>query len=62
MHAWGIGDKRTLSNAIGRDSFSMGADTEVDDDDAVFDGIETVEAAELMDENEDAGRSEYSTS
>lgn len=53
---------RTLSKAIGRDNFSIGAVTE-ELDEAVFDGIETVEAAELMDENDDAaGRSEYKTS
>lgn len=54
---------RTLSKAIGRDNFSMGAVTE-ELVDAVFDGIETVEAAELMEENDDAatGRSEYKTS
>lgn len=51
----------TLSKAIGRDNFSIGAETE-EPDDAVCDGIETVEAAELMDENDDAGRSEYNTS
>jgi hypothetical protein len=52
----------TLSKAIGRDNFSIGAETE-ELDDAVFDGIETVDAAELMDENDDAaGRSEYKTS
>lgn len=38
----------------------MGADTE--EDDAAVDGIDAVEAAELMDVNEDAGRSEYNTS
>lgn len=51
----------TLSKAIGRDSFSIGAETD-EPDDVVCDGIETVEAAELMDENDDAGRSEYNTS
>jgi hypothetical protein len=39
----------------------MGAETE-ELADAVFDGIETVEAAELMDECDVVGRSEYSTS
>lgn len=41
----------------------MGAETE-ELDDAVFDGIEMVDAAELMDVNDDAaaGRSEYKTS
>jgi hypothetical protein len=49
----------TFSKAIGRDNFSMGADEEADDE---CDGMETVEAAELMDERDDVGRSEYNTS
>lgn len=53
--------KFTLSKAIGRDNFSIGAETE-EPDDVVCDGIETVEAADEMDEKDDAGRSEYNTS
>lgn len=46
---------------MGRDNFSIGAETE-EADDAVCDGTEIVEAAELMDVNDDVGRSEYKTS
>lgn len=52
--------KFTLSKAIGRDNFSIGAETE-EPDEVVWDGIEAVEADE-MDEKDDAGRSEYNTS
>lgn len=53
--------KFTLSKAIGRDNFSIVAGTEEADD--ACDGIETVEAAEQMDEAEDViDRSAYSTS
>lgn len=52
----------TLSKAIGRDNFSMGAEAEEPDEDAA-DGIEADDdAAELTDENDDAGRSAYNTS
>lgn len=52
----------TLSKAIGRDNFSIGAEAEEPDEDAV-DGIEADDdAAVLMDENDDAGRSAYNTS
>jgi hypothetical protein len=53
--------QRTLSKAIGRDNFSIVAATD-EADDPVVDGTETVEAAELMDVNDDVGRSEYNTS
>lgn len=67
MKHWGVfiehEKAHTLSKAIGRDNFSMGAETE-ELDDAVCDGIEMVDAAELMDVKDDAaaGRSEYKTS
>lgn len=62
MHG-GAGKREfTLSKAIGRDSFSMGAETEVDDVDGAFDSAETVEDAELMDVKDAVGRSEYNTS
>lgn len=65
MHAQGVGKskRRTLSKAIGRDNFSMGAETEDDADDACdVVGIEAVDAAELRDVNDEVGRSEYKTS
>lgn len=52
---------RTLSKAMGRDNFSIGADTDEEPDvDTVCDGTDALVEAELMDEN-DVGRS-YSTS
>jgi hypothetical protein len=47
--------KLTLSNAIGRESFSIGAETE--DVDAACDGTDEFEITELIDENDDCGRS-----
>lgn len=44
---------------MGRDNFSIGAGTE-DDDDAAFDGL--LEIIELIEENDDCGRSVYNTS
>lgn len=49
-----------MSKAIGRDNFSIGAETE--EVDAAVDGIELLEITELMDENDDCGRSVYKTS
>lgn len=47
---------RTLSNAIGLESFSMGAEAEDDDDvDAVFDGCDVDDATDVVEEN--CGRS-----
>lgn len=48
--------EHTLSKAIGRDNFSIGAD--VDDDDE-FDGIEMPDDMEVVAEIVDGGRSEY---
>lgn len=48
--------EHTLSKAIGRDNFSIGAD--VDDDDE-FDGIEMPDDMEVVAETVDGGRSEY---
>lgn len=45
----------TLSKAIGLESFSMGAEPEDDDVDAVFDGCDVDEATDVVDEN--CGRS-----
>ena len=50
----------TLSKAIGRESFSIGAETE--DVDAAFDGTDALDIIELIDENDDCGRSVYKTS
>lgn len=61
MHTSGKDGRVTLSKAIGRDNFSIGAETE-EPDDAACDGIETFEVTELMDEYDDAGRSAYNTS
>lgn len=60
-HMYELARELTLSKAIGRESFSIGAETE-EADDAEFDGAEVFEAAELMDANDDVGRSEYKTS
>lgn len=67
MHAHGAkkrGKKtnRTLSKAIGRDNFSMGAETEEVDVVACEVGIEATDVVELSDVNDDVGRSEYNTS
>ena len=50
----------TLSKAIGRDSFSIGA--EMEDEDVAFDGADALDIIELIDENDDCGRSVYKTS
>lgn len=50
----------TLSNAIGLDSFSIGAETE--DVDAAFDAADALDIIELIDEKDDWGRSVYKTS
>lgn len=65
MHAQGVGKskRRTLSKAIGRDNFSMGAETEEVDVVACEVGIEATDVVELSDVNDDVvGRSEYNTS